>query len=57
MKNKWLAILNPNAGGGSAKHEWPKIELELIKQKLAFEKIETKYSSISPLATKKVNIE
>ncbi|MDA3880327.1 MAG: diacylglycerol kinase family lipid kinase [Prolixibacteraceae bacterium] len=43
MENKWLVILNPNAGGGLAKREWPNIERELKRQELVFKKIETKY--------------
>ncbi|MBN1767401.1 MAG: diacylglycerol kinase family lipid kinase [Prolixibacteraceae bacterium] len=43
MNNKWLVILNPNAGGGLAKREWPHIEHELKRQELEFKKIETNY--------------
>lgn len=41
--NKWLIILNPNAGGKLAKKEWPVIEQELLSENFQFEMVETKH--------------
>lgn len=38
---KWIAIVNPNAGGGKCGRDWPKIKALLINSKLDFEFILT----------------
>jgi YegS/Rv2252/BmrU family lipid kinase len=40
-EEKWLVILNPNAGGSLAGKEWPHIEKELLSQGFNFELVKT----------------
>lgn len=40
---KWLVVLNPNAGGGQAINEWPSIQEELINQAFDFEMVQTSF--------------
>lgn len=41
--DKWLVVLNPNAGGKSASEQWPSIKQELNKQGFIFDAVKTKY--------------
>ena len=41
--DKWLVVLNPNAGGKSAKEQWPAIKSELKKQGFSFDTSKTKH--------------
>lgn len=40
--DKWLVVLNPNAGGQLAEKAWPSIQQELIKEGFVFELVTTK---------------
>lgn len=42
LNEKWLVVLNPNAGGTIAKEKWPNIRKELIANKFSFELVKTK---------------
>lgn len=39
---KWLVVLNPNAGGLLAQREWPAIKKELLNEDFQFEMVKTK---------------
>lgn len=41
--NKWLVVLNPNAGGQLAQRQWPLIKKELLKQGFVFDLVKTKH--------------
>ncbi|HNW49590.1 MAG TPA: diacylglycerol kinase family lipid kinase [Prolixibacteraceae bacterium] len=40
-EEKWLVVLNPNAGGRLAEKEWPQIEKELKQQNFSFDLCKT----------------
>ena len=56
-QEKYLVIVNPNAGGRKAEKDWPQIEAILKKQTFEIEVIETKYRhhAISIVADKITN--
>lgn len=41
--NKWLVVLNPNAGGGQASREWPLIDAELKFEGFDFKMVKTRW--------------
>jgi len=53
MINKWVVIVNPTSGNGSAKKKWPSIYNELLFQKFDFDFFFTEYKNHSKEIVKK----